>query len=98
MHQGMVNSLVATNWCWATIFRNASVNLYAGGANDAAGGIYTNNSPDSHAAITMVNLDSPATTSATTYTVYFKAGVGGNTVRYNADGWELYMIAMEIAA
>jgi len=97
LHQGMVNSLVATNWCWATIYRNASVNLYAGGANDAAGGIYTNNSPDSHCPITFAYLDSPATTSAVTYTAYFKSGSGGNTVRYNADAWESYFIAMEIA-
>jgi len=98
IHQGMVNSLVATNWCWATIYRNASVNLYSGGAADAAGGVYVQGSSDYHTPITFTTLDSPATTSAVTYTVYFKAGNGGNTVRYNADGWKLYTIAMEIAA
>ena len=97
LHQGMVNSLVSTNWCWATIYRNASVNLYAGGAADAAGGVYVNGSPDYHTPITFAYLDSPATTSAVTYTAYFKSGTGGSAVRYNADGWESYFIAMEIA-
>ena len=99
IHQGMVNSLVATNWCWTAIFRNASVNLYAGGgAGESAGGVYVSGSSDYHSAITMSTIDSPATTSATTYTVYFRTGNAGNTVRYNSDGWKLYFIAMEIAS
>jgi len=98
LHQGMVNSLVNQVWCWATIYRNAATNLYTGGAGDgAAGGIYVSGSPDYHSAMTFSVLDSPNTTSATTYTVYFRSSVNGSTVRYNADGWKHYMIAMEIA-
>lgn len=98
IHQGMVNGLSGSLWCWATMYRNGSVNLYAGGAADAAGGNYTNSSPDAHSAITMATLDSPATTSPVTYTVYFKNNTGSGSVRYNADGWKLYTIALEIAA
>jgi hypothetical protein len=98
IHQGMVNSLASAIWCYSTIFRNASVNLYAGGSADAAGGVYVSGSGDYHSAITMMTLDSPATTSATTYTVYFKNNNNAASVRYNADGWKLYTIAMEIAA
>jgi hypothetical protein len=95
----MVNSLVATNGCWATIFRNASVNLCSGGGGgEAAGGVYVQGSSDYHAALTMSTIDSPATTSATTYTIYFRTGSVGNTIRYNSDGWKLYFIAMEIAS
>jgi len=98
LHQGMVNSLVNQVWCWATIYRNASTNLYAGGAGDgAAGGMYVSGSPDYHSAMTFSVIDSPATTSAVTYTVYFRNSSPGSTIRYNADGWKLYMIAMEIA-
>ena len=99
LHQGMVNSLVNQVWCWATIYRNAATNLYAGGAGDgAAGGMYVSGSPDYHSAMTFSVIDSPATTSAVTYTVYFRNSSPGSTIRYNADGWKLYMIAMEIAA
>lgn len=94
----MVNPLAASVWCWATIYRNGSTNLYAGGAYDSAGGNYTNNSPDSHCPITFSVIDSPATTSATTYTVYFKNNNNSTAVRYNADAWKLYMVAMEIAS
>jgi hypothetical protein len=98
LHQGMVNSLVNQVWCWATIYRNAATNLYAGGAGDgAAGGMYVSGSPDYHSAMTFSVIDSPATTSAVTYTVYFRNSSPGSTIRYNADGWKLYMIAMEIA-
>jgi len=97
LHQGMVNSQASSVWCWGTIYRNASVNLYSGGAYDAAGGIYTNNSSDSHCPMTFATLDSPNTTSATTYTIYFKNNNNSSAVRYNADAWKLYFIAMEIA-
>jgi hypothetical protein len=96
MHQGMVNNQTTSSWCWATMYRNG-VNLYAGGANDASGGVYDSASGDTHNGHTMIMLDSPNTTSAVTYTVYFKSGTGAS-VRYNADGWKLYIVAMEISA
>lgn len=97
LHQGMINVLGSTAWSWAAIFRNASVNLYSGGAYDSAGGIYINGGVDNHCPITFSVLDSPNTTSATTYTVYLKNNNNSTGVRYNADAWKLYFIAMEIA-
>ena len=97
LHQGMVNSQASAIWCWASIFRNGSVNLYSGGAADSAGGVYVNGGSDNHVGLTLSVIDSPNTTSATTYTVYFKNNNNSSGIRYNADGWKLYMIAMEIA-
>lgn len=98
LHQGMINALGSSVWGWAAILRNASVNLYSGGAYDSAGGIYINGGVDNHCPITFSVLDSPNTTSATTYTVYLKNNNNSTGVRYNADAWKLYFIAMEIAA
>lgn len=64
----------ANSHCWATIFRNTS-NL----ATDAMGNIYGVTSGEATQSLTW--LDSPATTSSTTYTVYIRsqnAGTGCN--------------------
>ena len=43
-------------------------------------------------------LDSPATTSSTTYTIYFKKGAGSGTVYIGTNGNSVTISAMEIAA
>jgi hypothetical protein len=43
-------------------------------------------------------LDSPATTSSTTYTVYFRSTTGGNTVKFANDNTMTSFTLMEIAA
>jgi len=43
-------------------------------------------------------LDSPATTSSTTYTIYFKRGAGSGTVYIGTNGNSVTISAMEIAA
>ena len=42
-------------------------------------------------------LDSPATTSSTTYTIYFKKGAGSGTVYIGTNGNSVTISAMEIA-
>ena len=42
-------------------------------------------------------LDSPATTSSTTYTVYFRSTTGGNTVKFANDNTMTSFTLMEIA-
>ena len=61
-----------------TIYRN-STNLAAGTATSALSGMY-NSAGDLVCPITLTFLDSPATTSATTYTAYFS--VVGATVYF----------------
>jgi hypothetical protein len=76
----------------AFLYRN-STNLSA-----AAGGAYLYSSISTGAQITTgINLlDSPATTSATTYTIYL-ASSNGTSVSFNADSQNQQIILMEIA-
>ena len=96
LHQGMINTLGTTYWCFYTLYRGGT-NLYASSAYGSTGGIYINGGVDNHCPSNIVYLDSPATTSSTTYTIYVKSG-NGSSVRYNPDSWLLNIVAMEIAA
>jgi len=96
LHQGMINTQGSGYWCFYTLYRGGT-NLYASGSQGAAGGIYINGGVDNHSPSSIVCLDSPATTSSTTYTIYVKSN-NGASVRYNADGWVTNMVALEIAA
>ena len=76
--------------------------FYRGGANLAGGtgipsGYLNNNSGDYLATINFQILDSPATTSATTYTLFNRCN-GGNVVRTQVDNNLTYITLMEIAA
>jgi len=80
---------------YVTIYRN-STNLNPGNnelqlfsTGTSGTGRWTNGS--------MSFLDSPATTSAVTYTVYFRSG-GGGTAYYDANGGMALITLMEIAA
>lgn len=61
---------------YCTIYRNAT-NL--GGGNNSALQQYYSTTAYIYLPVIMQILDSPATTSATTYTVYFKSGSAGTT-------------------
>jgi len=64
----------------------------------------TGNTPQITTALNIVYLDSPATTSSTTYTLYFSSDDGSNTVSFNgrnggsANAGIATMTLMEIAA
>ena len=93
LHQGMLNKQSSSSWHWATLYRD-STNVITVGSALAMGGMYNNSASDSHVPFTVNHLDSPNTTSATTYTIYHKVNTGQG--RYNADGWALYITAIEI--
>ena len=77
----------------ASIFRN-STNLSA-----SNGGAYFYNGGGPGQIGTTINLiDSPATTSATSYTIYIFGNNASNSVAFNADSQNAYIILMEIAA
>jgi hypothetical protein len=76
---------------YLTIYRGAT-NLTASGSGFAAGGA-TNWLP-----ATVITLDSPATTSATTYTLYFKSSNAAATAYANRGDTQATMILMEVAA
>lgn len=77
------------------------ITMYRGGSNiapnTALGSIYAGLS-QSLATIAFNYLDSPATTSATTYTVYFRSTYGAGNVTYNNGGFGGSIILLEIAA
>jgi hypothetical protein len=77
----------------ATVYRNGSVNLQTGDGLT----YYQNNGSNSYVWVpaAMSALDSPATTSATTYATYFKRGISGTGYLTNST---MTMTLMEIAA
>jgi hypothetical protein len=79
---------------FGTIFRNSTNILTSGQAS------FTDVfSPAARliAPVVLQCLDSPATTSATSYTLYFNSGGGSNIVQYNTQGSTGVIILMEIA-
>jgi hypothetical protein len=91
----ITSAYVNGNGAQFTVYRNAS-NIAPSGS-----GIQQNLMQLYSAALTQGNvsnsiLDAPATTSSTTYTVYFAAS--GGTVYFNANGQTSFIQVMEIAA
>lgn len=76
-----------------TIYRNGSDLTGGNGFAD----VYTGSS-DIIAQAPMLYLDSPATTSSTTYAVYMKRTQGANTIQTNLRGTTSTITLMEIAA
>lgn len=77
------------------LYKNGS-NLFAGTAQDYIG--YTNSSLSNDVGgVSMEYLDSPATTSATTYAIYFGSSSSGVTATINAGNDYSTMTLMEIA-
>ena len=78
---------------YTSLYRN-STNISA-----AAGGAYFYNAGGGGQITTSINLlDSPATTSATSYTIYLFGSATANSVSFNADTMNNQIILMEIAA
>jgi hypothetical protein len=76
----------------ASIYRN-STNLSA-----SQGTAYLYNAIGGSQSTSSINLlDSPATTSATSYTIYLSSSTGG-AVALNADSQNAYIILLEVAA
>jgi hypothetical protein len=82
------------NWLYLTLYRG-STNISTVGSTNPAGWIMTN-SVDYLTTSNFQILDSPATTSATTYTLYIKGQ--GNTVRAQVDSMPTYITLIEVAA
>ena len=81
--------------CYLSIFRNSATNL--GSAGTGIVQAYTSGSTRIQVPCSLGYLDSPATTSATTYTVYLKTN-GASTMYYNVDATISTIVLLEIAA
>ena len=78
---------------YTTIFRNGSTNL--GGSSGIMGLLW--GASYAQTTTTIQVLDSPATTSSTSYTVYLATSSGGNTAYVNNDNLFATITLMEVA-
>ena len=89
--------MAQANWSDIALFRNNTTNL---SGSQAAAGIYAGPSSgtfDGHGGGIITFLDSPATTSATIYTMFFKSRNGSGTARVILDSMLSTITATEIA-
>jgi hypothetical protein len=89
--QTSIKSDLAAQEVHITMYRGAT-NLTASGSGFAAG------TATAWMPATVIYLDSPATTSATTYTLYYKTGNASATAYANRGDTQATMILMEVAA
>ena len=80
-----------------TLYRNGTTNLLADTVSNHSGHLEYNSNSGSyaHSVAKMSYLDSPSTTSATTYGIYFRL-VGSGAAALQMDWGGVTMIAMEI--
>ena len=83
---------------WITLIRNGVTNLANISAINPYLGVVQSDGGATFVTNAMVFLDSPATTSPTTYEVYFKNDNGSTTVYINGNQNESVIIAEEILA
>ena len=84
----------ASQWVQNTIYRGGS-NLSSGG--DAFAGA-RNNANAIGCSLSINFLDSPSTTSSTTYTLYYKVDGGGGTGYASINNWNAVLTLIEIGA
>lgn len=88
-------STATNNSIYVTFYRN-STNLDLGNGRGFQETNYNGSAIGMPVAIQY--LDSPSTTSSTTYSVYFRNSVNNGTLYYNTDGAGATITLMEIAA
>ena len=89
--------MAQSNWSDIALFRNNTTNL---SGSQAAAGIYAGPSSgtfDGHGVGVITFLDSPATTSATIYTMFWKSRNGSGQARVILDSMLSTITATEIA-
>jgi len=86
-----------THWAYQTIYRNNTTNISTTGSGNPSG-TYSSAATDFHGICNITILDSPATTSSTSYTLYQKSNTVGQAVQVMTDSMPAYITLMEIAA
>ena len=84
-------------WSYTTFYRNGTTNVSTTGSTNPVGN-YNNNATDYHIPTYFGFVDSPATTSSTTYGLYAKSSTAGNQTRVHVDSMPSSLILLEIAA
>ena len=93
-----ITNTTTNKWCYVTVYRNNTTNLGSGGGGVDALANYYSSSGFQWGEASILHLDSPNTTSSTTYTVYLKAedGTAGFAYVGNTQGYSS-IVLMEIA-
>jgi hypothetical protein len=78
-----------------TALLRGATQLNAGGSG---ANFYTDSSSRFRCCVSLLMLDSPATTSSTTYKTQFNSNVAGQTVNAQPDGYRSTIVLMEIGA
>ena len=73
------------------LYRNSTL------ISDGCAMLVTFSATSAQATVGFNYLDSPATTSSVTYTIYVKSGTNGSSVGFNPDGYIAGITLMEIA-
>ena len=87
----------AGNGMLTTLYRNGTNVVASSGTSPYALNYTQNNSGINVAPTSFVYLDSPASASSVTYTVYFASYNTAGTVYYNTTNFNSFLILMEIA-
>jgi hypothetical protein len=96
--QVSVNAGSGSNqWQYFTLYRGSTNISGSSGSASTPSGFLNNNSSDYLQTVNFQILDSPATTSSTTYTLYALAS-GANLLRAQVDGMPTFITLIEVAA
>ena len=87
----------SNQWQFFTLYRGSTNISGSSGSASTPSGFLNNNSGDYLQTVNFQILDSPATTSSTTYTLYALAS-GANTLRAQVDGMPTFITLIEVAA
>ena len=87
----------ATGYAWGTVFRGDNTGTNLGYGDTGFGGIHSDSGTGGHASVAGSYLDSPNTTSATTYTLGWRSSSSGYTAYFAGGGSKSVITLVEIA-
>ena len=87
----------ATGYAWGTVFRGDNTGTNLGYGDTGFGGIHSDSGTGGHASVSGSYLDSPNTTSATTYTLGWRSSSSGYTAYFSGGGSKSVITLVEIA-
>jgi|21_taG_2_1085346.scaffolds.fasta_scaffold135006_2 hypothetical protein len=87
----------ATGYAWGTVFRGDNTGTNLGYGDTGFGGIHSDSGTGGHASVSGSYLDSPNTTSATTYTLGWRSSSSGYNAYFSGGGSKSVITLVEIA-
>ena len=87
----------ATGYAWGTVFRGDNTGTNLGYGDTGFGGIHSDSGNGGHASVAGSYLDSPSTTSATTYTICWRSSSASYNAYFSGGGGKSVITLIEIA-